>query len=90
MNKRLYVGNVPYRATEADIKDLFSQAGEVISVKLLTDAATGRMRGFGFVEMATEAAAQKAVEMFNKYNFMQRNIIVSEAKPQSQKRQRQD
>ncbi|MEW6067197.1 MAG: RNA-binding protein [Nitrospirota bacterium] len=79
---RLYVGNISFKATEDDVKDLFSQAGEVVSVKLITDAATGRLRGFGFVEMASKEDAQKAITMFNGNNFKDRNIIVNEAKPQ--------
>ena len=54
MSKRLYVGNISFKATEEDVKNLFSQAGEVVSVRLIKDASTGRARGFGFVEMATD------------------------------------
>ncbi len=84
---RLYVGNISFRATEDDVKDLFSQAGEVVSVKLIKDAATGRLRGFGFVEMASQEEAQKAISMLNGNAFMDRNIVVNEAKPQ-EKRER--
>jgi cold-inducible RNA-binding protein len=87
MSKRLYVGNISFKATEDDVKDLFSQAGEVVSVKLITDASTGRARGFGFVEMATDEEAQKAVSQLNGNNFMERSIVVNEAKPQ-EKRER--
>jgi len=82
---RLYVGNISFRATEDDVKDLFSQAGEVVSVKLIKDAATGRLRGFGFVEMASQEEAQKAISMMNGCSFMDRNIVVNEAKPQERR-----
>ncbi len=85
MSTRLYVGNISFRATEDDVKDLFSQAGEVVSVKLIKDAATGRLRGFGFVELASNEDAQKAISMFNGKTFMDRNIVVNEAKPQERR-----
>lgn len=87
MGKKLYVGNISFQASEDDLKDLFSKAGEVVSAKLITDAATGRARGFAFVEMGSDADAQKAITMFNGSSFMSRNIVVSEAKPQ-EKRER--
>jgi len=87
MSKRLYVGNISFKATEEDVKDLFSQAGEVVSVKLIKDASTGRARGFGFVEMSSDEEAQKAVAQLNGNNFMERSIVVNEAKPQ-EKRER--
>jgi cold-inducible RNA-binding protein len=82
MSTRLYVGNISFKATEDDVRDLFSQSGEVVSVKLIKDAATGRLRGFGFVEMATNEEAQKAISQLNGNAFMDRNIVVNEAKPQ--------
>jgi RNA recognition motif-containing protein len=85
MSTRLYVGNISFRATEDDVKDLFSQAGEVVSVKLIKDAATGRLRGFGFVEMASQEEAQKAISMLNGNTFMDRNVVVNEAKPQERR-----
>lgn len=90
MGTRLYVGNVSYKASEEDMKELFSKAGEVVSVKLLTDAATGRVRGFGFVEMGSESDAQKAITMFNKTDFMDRTLVVSEAKPQETRKPRRE
>jgi len=81
MGTRLYVGNISFKAGEEDLKDLFSQAGEVVSVKLIKDNATGRLRGFGFVEMTSEEDAKKAVTMFNGKQFMDRSIVVNEAKP---------
>lgn len=85
MSTRLYVGNISFKATEEDIKDLFSQSGEVVSVKLIKDAATGRLRGFGFVEMASKEDAQKAITKLNGNAFMDRNIVVNEAKPQERR-----
>jgi len=87
MGAKLYVGNLSYQATEKEISDLFATAGTVASVKIITDAQTGRPRGFGFVEMGSSEEAQKAVEMFNGKSFMERNLSVSEARPQ-QKRER--
>lgn len=85
MGKRLYVGNVSFKASEEDLRELFTKAGEVASTKLIKDAATGRSKGFGFVEMNSDADAKKAIEMFNGSSFMQRNIVVNEAKPQVQR-----
>jgi cold-inducible RNA-binding protein len=85
MSTRLYVGNISFRATEDDVKDLFSQAGDVVSVKLIKDATTGRLRGFGFVEMASQEEAQKAISTMNGCSFMDRNIVVNEAKPQERR-----
>jgi cold-inducible RNA-binding protein len=87
MSTRLYVGNISFKATEDDVRDLFSQTGEVVSVKLIKDAATGRLRGFGFVEMATKEDAQQAISKLNGSAFMDRSIVVNEAKPQ-EKRER--
>lgn len=87
MGTKLYVGNISFQASEDDLRELFSKAGEVVSAKLITDAATGRPRGFGFVEMSSDSAAQKAISMLNGSSFMDRNIVVNEAKPQ-EKRER--
>ncbi|MDA8077632.1 MAG: RNA-binding protein [Nitrospiraceae bacterium] len=83
--KRLYVGNIPFKATEEDLRELFAQAGEVVSVKLIKDAATGRLRGFGFVEMSSDEDVSKAISMFNGKSFMDRSIVVNEAKPQEKR-----
>ena len=77
---RLYVGNIPFKATENDLSELFSQAGEVVAVDLIKDAATGRLRGFGFVEMSSDEAGEKAISMFNGKQFMERSIVVNVAK----------
>lgn len=90
MSKRLYVGNISYKATEESLKELFSKAGEVVSVRLLTDAATGKLRGFGFVEMAADEDADKAITMFNKTDYLDRSLVVNEAKPQEKRKPRRE
>lgn len=80
MGKKLYIGNINFRATEAALNELLSQAGEVVSVKLVTDRLTGKPRGFGFVEMASDAEAEKAISMFNGTSFMDRKLVVNEAR----------
>src|SRR5512135_750243 len=82
---RLYVGNISFKANEDDLRDLFAQAGEVVSVKLIKDTATGRLRGFGFGEMSSEDEGKKAIEMLNGKQFMDRSIVVNEAKPQEKR-----
>ena len=81
MEKRLYVGGIPYSSTEEGLKMAFSQAGNVTFVKIIIDKMTNRSKGFGFVEMETEEAAQKAIEMFDGKEFEGRTIKVNEAKP---------
>lgn len=78
---KLYVGNLSYQTTEDALSELFSQAGTVTSAKIITDRNSGRSKGFGFVEMATNEEAQKATEMFNNYSFLDRNLTVNEARP---------
>ena len=82
MGKKLYVGNLPYSATEATLRELFAPLGEVTSVSIITDRDSGRSKGFGFVEMATEAAAQQAIAQINGKNLDERAITVAEARPQ--------
>ena len=81
MGRRLYVGNLPYKCTDDELRELFSEAGAVASVQVLRDAVTGRARGFGFVEMATDEAAQKAIAGFHQYEMQGRALVVNEAKP---------
>ncbi len=81
MEKKLYVGNISYQATEEDLRELFSKSGDVESVKIITDMNTGTPRGFGFVEMATSEDAQKAIENLNGTSFMDRTLTVNEARP---------
>jgi RNA recognition motif-containing protein len=85
MENKLYVGNLPYAATEEDVKNHFSQAGTVTSVALIIDRASGRAKGFGFVELSTAEEAQKAISMFNGQDFMGRVITVNVAKPREDK-----
>lgn len=81
MSTRLYVGGIPYRSTEEGLKEAFSQAGTVVSTKIIIDRATGRSRGFGFVEMSTPEEAQKAIELWHGKEFESRTLTVNEARP---------
>lgn len=81
MGRRLYVGNLPYKTTDEDLNALFSQAGAVESVRVMRDMATGRARGFAFVEMASDDDAQKAITQFHAYQLDGRALVVNEAKP---------
>jgi len=83
MGKKLYVGNLPYSATEATLRELFAPLGEVTSVSIITDRDSGRSKGFGFVEMATEAAAQQAISQLSGKSLDDRAITVAEARPQA-------
>jgi RNA recognition motif-containing protein len=85
MENKLYVGNLPYSAAEDDLQNHFSQAGTVTSVALIKDRATGRPKGFGFVEMASAEEAQKAISMFNGQDFMGRTITVNVARPREER-----
>lgn len=81
MGRKLYVGNLSYQVGEAQLQELFSRAGEVESVRVIRDQATGQARGFAFVEMATDEAAQNAATQFNQYQFEGRTLTVNEARP---------
>lgn len=81
MEKKLYVGNLPYSTTDASLKDLFSAAGNVAAASIIVDKFSKRSKGFGFVEMATEEEAAKAKDMFNGNEVEGRKIIVDEARP---------
>lgn len=81
MGKKLYVGNLPYSATDSSLSDLFSQCGSVDSAKVISDRDTGRSKGFGFVEMSTSEEASKAINTLNGSTFEGRPITVNEAKP---------
>ena len=81
MGRRLYIGNLPYQATDQDLTALFSKAGSVASARVMRDMATGRARGFGFVEMATDEEAQKAITEFHQYQMDGRALVVNEARP---------
>ena len=81
MGRRLYVGNLPYKATDEELTELFSRAGAVDNVRVMRDQATGRARGFAFVEMATDEGAQKAITEFHQYQMDGRALVVNEARP---------
>ena len=81
MGKKLYVGNLPFSATEQDLNGAFSQCGTVDSVKIITDRDTGRSKGFGFVEMSSDAEAAEAISKFNGADYDGRPLTVNEAKP---------
>jgi RNA recognition motif-containing protein len=88
MNKKLYVGGLPYSTSEDSLKDAFSQAGTVESAAIITDKMSGRSKGFGFVEMASEEDAQKAIDMWNGKDFEGRNLTVNEARPMEERPKR--
>lgn len=79
MSSKLYVGNLSFDSTEADLRDLFGQYGTVESVAVITDRETGRARGFGFVEMSQSSEAQDAIRALDGNDFAGRNIKVNEA-----------
>jgi len=79
--KKLYIGGLNYDTTEEVLKEEFEKAGKVESVVIITDRETGRSKGFGFVEMATEEDAKKAIEMWNEKELDGRTVKVSEARP---------
>ena len=81
MATKLYVGGLPYSTQEDALKELFSQAGSVVSAVIIMDKMSGRSKGFGFVEMATNDEAQKAISMFNDQEFEGRKLTVNEARP---------
>lgn len=81
MNKKLFVGGIAWKTTEDALRDAFAQAGTVESASIIIDRMSGRSKGFGFVEMATEEEAQAAIEMWHEKELDGRNIIVNEARP---------
>ncbi len=82
MNKKLYVGGLPYSVTEDKLQEIFSAHGTVESARVITDRFTGRSRGFGFVEMSSEEEAQKAIDSLNESDLDGRSLTVNEARPQ--------
>ncbi len=86
MGNKLYVGNLNFQTQEHDLRDLFSQHGEVSSVNVITDRDTGRSRGFGFVEMASDEEAQAASRALDGQDFDGRQLKVNEAKPRNDRR----
>ena len=85
MGNKLYVGNLSYSTTEEDLRVLFSEVGTPASVTIITDRFSGQSKGFGFVEMENDQAAQDAIQRFNDYEFSGRNLKVSEARPQTER-----
>jgi RNA recognition motif-containing protein len=81
MGKKLYVGNLPFSATDQILSDTFAQCGTVESAKIIIDRDTGRSKGFGFVEMSTEAEAQQVISKFNGADYDGRAMTVNEARP---------
>jgi cold-inducible RNA-binding protein len=82
---KLYVGNLPYETTEEDLRTLFAQAGAVSSVALIKDRDSGRSKGFAFIEMGSQADAQKAISMFNAYKMGDRELKVNTAKEREER-----
>lgn len=87
---KLYVGNLSYGTTEQTLADHFSQAGAVVSATIIKDKMTGRSKGFGFVQMSSEADAQKAIEMFHEKEFDGRPLTVNVARPMAERPPRRD
>ncbi|HJR07696.1 MAG TPA: RNA-binding protein [Pyrinomonadaceae bacterium] len=83
MPTKLYVGNLSFRTTSDELRELFSQAGEVESASVIEDRETGRSRGFGFVEMATAEGGAAAITQFNGYELGGRALTVNEARPKA-------
>jgi cold-inducible RNA-binding protein len=88
MGKKLYVGNLPFSATDEALQEIFSQAGNVQSAKIITDRGTGRSKGFGFVEMSSDQEASDAIQKFNGAEYGGRNMTVAEARPMAPREDR--
>jgi RNA recognition motif-containing protein len=88
MNKKLYVGSLPYSVTEDELRELFSEFGPVESARIITDKFTGQSKGFGFVEMANGEDAKKAVEGMNGKQVSGRTLIVNDARPEQRREPR--
>jgi RNA recognition motif-containing protein len=84
MDNKLYVGNLPFSTTEDELRTMFAQAGNVVSVSLIKDRDTGRSRGFAFVEFSTQAEAEKAVSLFNNTPLENRTLKVNLARPREE------
>ena len=85
MAKKIYVGNLSFQTTEADVSEMFGNVGQVESVQIITDRETGRSKGFGFVQMTDDAAAEKAIAAFNGKEVNGRQLTVNEARPMEKK-----
>ena len=85
MEVKLYVGNLSYSTTEEELRTLFAQAGTVASVAVIKDRDTGQSKGFAFIEMSSQAEAQKAISMFNAYQLGERSLTVNMARPREER-----
>jgi RNA recognition motif-containing protein len=85
MAANLYVGNISFNAAENDLGDLFAQFGQVNSVKIITDRDTNRSKGFGFVEMDDQGAAEEAIQALNNSSWMDRNLVVNLARERTER-----
>jgi RNA recognition motif-containing protein len=85
MPVKLYVGNLPYTTGEDELRELFAQAGSVVSVAVIRDRDSGRSKGFGFVEMESDADAQAAINKFNSYKLGDRSLTVNPARPREER-----
>ena len=90
MGNKIYVGNISWDANSDDLRNLFSEAGDVTDAVILTDRDTGRSRGFGFVTMATDEEAKSAIEKFEGHDFLGRNLKVNEAREREERPPRRD
>ena len=90
MAKKLYVGGIPYSTTEDDLKAAFAEIGEVTSSAIIIDKMTGRSKGFGFIEMAKDADADKAIAEMNGKDFQGRTLTVNEARPLEERAPRRE
>lgn len=85
MGVKMFVGNLPHEMTESELQEIFTEAGHVVSAKIITDRHTGLPRGFGFVEMETKAEGQRAISMLNGREVHGRTLAVNEARPQQRR-----
>ncbi len=88
MSKKIYVGNLSYKVTEDDLKELFGEFGAITEINVITDRETGRPRGFAFVEMDSDDEATKAIDSLNGKELQDREIVVNEARPRKDSRPR--
>jgi len=85
---KLFIGNLPYNVTEQEVRNLFSEYGDVVEANLVLDQFSGQPKGFAFIEMSTRSAGQQAMESLNKMTYKSRNLVCNEAKPKKKSRGR--
>ena len=90
MSTKLYVGNLPFKASEEELNTLFSSHGNITDVFIVKDKFSGRSKGFAFVTMDTSESAQSAIEQLNDFEFLGRNLVVNEARPKEERPRRND